>query len=132
MYAGDSQMNGDMPHGGGHGGGGHAAGDELKKTGRYDTVSLSSRFLSPRVSLCRPVKPLVSLSPGFAAVSCLTSKGKRLSSSVTSPTRFTFRPCRPFCSSTLEPSRTPSPSAVCWGTLRKTCRSARGFEPLSS
>uniref|UniRef100_A0AAQ4PK62 Anion exchange protein n=1 Tax=Gasterosteus aculeatus aculeatus TaxID=481459 RepID=A0AAQ4PK62_GASAC len=35
MYAGDSQMNGDMPHGGGHGGGGHAAGDELKKTGRF-------------------------------------------------------------------------------------------------
>ncbi|KAL6114868.1 slc4a4 [Pungitius sinensis] len=36
MYAGgDSQMNGDMPHDGGHGGGGHAAGDELKKTGRF-------------------------------------------------------------------------------------------------
>ncbi|XP_041792838.1 solute carrier family 4 member 4a isoform X2 [Chelmon rostratus] len=35
MYAGgDSQMNGDMPHDGGHGGGGHAIGDELKKTGR--------------------------------------------------------------------------------------------------
>ncbi|XP_043968772.1 solute carrier family 4 member 4a isoform X6 [Gambusia affinis] len=37
MYAGgDSQMNGDMPHDGGHGGGGgHAMGDELKKTGRF-------------------------------------------------------------------------------------------------
>ncbi|XP_014880758.1 electrogenic sodium bicarbonate cotransporter 1-like isoform X2 [Poecilia latipinna] len=37
MYAGgDSQMNGDMPHGGGHGdGGGHATGEELKKTGRF-------------------------------------------------------------------------------------------------
>lgn len=40
MYAGaagggDPQMNGDMPHGGGHGGGGHAVGDELKKTGRF-------------------------------------------------------------------------------------------------
>ncbi|KAM6944926.1 solute carrier family 4 member 4a isoform 1-T1 [Lycodopsis pacificus] len=36
MYAGgDSQMNGDMPHDGGHGGGGHASGDELKKTGRF-------------------------------------------------------------------------------------------------
>ncbi|XP_029294885.1 electrogenic sodium bicarbonate cotransporter 1 isoform X3 [Cottoperca gobio] len=36
MYAGgDSQMNGDMPHDGGHGGGGHAAGDELKKTGKF-------------------------------------------------------------------------------------------------
>ncbi|CAJ1069404.1 solute carrier family 4 member 4a isoform X3 [Xyrichtys novacula] len=36
MYAGgDSQMNGDMPHEGGHGGGGHAIGDELKKTGRF-------------------------------------------------------------------------------------------------
>ncbi|XP_068995209.1 solute carrier family 4 member 4a isoform X2 [Embiotoca jacksoni] len=36
MYAGgDSQMNGDMLHDGGHGGGGHAVGDELKKTGRF-------------------------------------------------------------------------------------------------
>uniref|UniRef100_A0A4W6FQ75 Anion exchange protein n=1 Tax=Lates calcarifer TaxID=8187 RepID=A0A4W6FQ75_LATCA len=36
MYAGgDSQMNGDMPHDGGHGGGGHAVGDELKKTGKF-------------------------------------------------------------------------------------------------
>ncbi|XP_023270172.1 electrogenic sodium bicarbonate cotransporter 1-like isoform X2 [Seriola lalandi dorsalis] len=36
MYAGgDSQMNGDMPHDGGHGGGGHAIGEELKKTGRF-------------------------------------------------------------------------------------------------
>uniref|UniRef100_A0A673BT12 Anion exchange protein n=1 Tax=Sphaeramia orbicularis TaxID=375764 RepID=A0A673BT12_9TELE len=37
MYSGgDSQMNGDMPHDGGHGGGGgHAVGDELKKTGRF-------------------------------------------------------------------------------------------------
>lgn len=37
MYAGgDSQMNGDMPRDGGHGGGGHAIGDELEKTGRYE------------------------------------------------------------------------------------------------
>ncbi|CAB1412723.1 unnamed protein product [Pleuronectes platessa] len=36
MYAGgDSQMNGDTPHDGGHGGGGHAVGEELKKTGRF-------------------------------------------------------------------------------------------------
>ncbi|XP_032373030.1 solute carrier family 4 member 4a isoform X7 [Etheostoma spectabile] len=37
MYAGgDPHMNGDMPHSGeGHGGGGHAVGDELKKTGRF-------------------------------------------------------------------------------------------------
>ncbi|XP_057207291.1 solute carrier family 4 member 4a isoform X1 [Triplophysa rosa] len=37
MYAGgdSTQMNGDTPHGGGHGGGGHAIGDELKKTGRF-------------------------------------------------------------------------------------------------
>ncbi|XP_017162048.1 solute carrier family 4 member 4a isoform X8 [Poecilia reticulata] len=37
MYAGgDSQMNGDMPHDGGHGGGGgHATGEELEKTGRF-------------------------------------------------------------------------------------------------
>ncbi|XP_033828003.1 solute carrier family 4 member 4a isoform X2 [Periophthalmus magnuspinnatus] len=42
MYAGGTggggggpQMNGDMPHDGGHGGGGHEVGDELKKTGRF-------------------------------------------------------------------------------------------------
>uniref|UniRef100_A0A665WBT8 Anion exchange protein n=1 Tax=Echeneis naucrates TaxID=173247 RepID=A0A665WBT8_ECHNA len=36
MYAGgDSQMNGGMPHDGGHGGGGHAVGEELQKTGRF-------------------------------------------------------------------------------------------------
>ncbi|XP_062873798.1 solute carrier family 4 member 4a isoform X1 [Trichomycterus rosablanca] len=37
MYAGgdSAQMNGDTPHDGGHGGGGHAAGEELKKTGRF-------------------------------------------------------------------------------------------------
>lgn len=36
MYAGgdNAQMNGDAPHDGGHGGGGHAIGEELKKTGR--------------------------------------------------------------------------------------------------
>lgn len=36
MYAGgdSTQMNGDTPHGGGHGGGGHTTSDELKKTGR--------------------------------------------------------------------------------------------------
>lgn len=39
MYAGgDSQMNGDMPHDGGHGGGGHAVGEELQNTGRYVTL----------------------------------------------------------------------------------------------
>lgn len=39
MYAGgDSQMNGDMPHDGGHGGGGHAIGEELQKTGRYEII----------------------------------------------------------------------------------------------
>lgn len=32
-------MNGDTPHDGGHGGGGHAVGDELKKTGRYENIS---------------------------------------------------------------------------------------------
>lgn len=43
MYAGgDSQMNGDMPHDGGHGGGGHAVGEELKKTGRYETIITST------------------------------------------------------------------------------------------
>ncbi|KAL4623264.1 electrogenic sodium bicarbonate cotransporter 1 isoform X2 [Arapaima gigas] len=37
MYAGGDgvQMNGDMPHDGGHGGGGHHGGDELKRTGRF-------------------------------------------------------------------------------------------------
>lgn len=36
MYAGgdSTQMNGDTPHSGGHGGGGHAVGDELKRTGK--------------------------------------------------------------------------------------------------
>lgn len=29
-------MNGDMPHDGGHGGGGHAVGEELMKTGKYE------------------------------------------------------------------------------------------------
>ncbi|XP_046697867.1 solute carrier family 4 member 4a isoform X6 [Silurus meridionalis] len=37
MYAGgdNAQMNGGMPHDGGHSGGGHTIGDELKKTGRF-------------------------------------------------------------------------------------------------
>ncbi|KAM6930823.1 solute carrier family 4 member 4a isoform 3-T3 [Xenentodon cancila] len=36
MYAGgDAQMNGGMSHDGGHGGGGHATGEELEKTGRF-------------------------------------------------------------------------------------------------
>ncbi|XP_061586704.1 solute carrier family 4 member 4a isoform X9 [Cololabis saira] len=36
MYAGgDPQMNGGMSHDGGHGGGGHATGEELEKTGRF-------------------------------------------------------------------------------------------------
>lgn len=40
MYAGgDSQMNGDTPHDGGHGGGGHAVGEELQKTGRYGALA---------------------------------------------------------------------------------------------
>lgn len=36
MYSGgdNTQMNGDTPHEGGHGGGGHAVGDELKRTGK--------------------------------------------------------------------------------------------------
>ena len=56
MYAGgDSQMNGDMPHDGGHGGGGHEIGEELKKTGRYETI-ISSRqlksFFQSLVRLC--------------------------------------------------------------------------------
>lgn len=46
MYAGgDSQMNGDMPHDGGHGGGGHAVGDELKKTGRYGAMTIQTPIL---------------------------------------------------------------------------------------
>lgn len=45
MYAGgDSQMNGDMPHDGGHGGGGHAVGEELQKTGRYETMDKTNAF----------------------------------------------------------------------------------------
>lgn len=45
MYAGgESQMNGDMPHDGGHGGGGHAVGDELKKTGRYEIINKTKYF----------------------------------------------------------------------------------------
>lgn len=32
-------MNGDMPHDGGHGGGGHAVGEELQKTGRYEALA---------------------------------------------------------------------------------------------
>ncbi|XP_077572242.1 solute carrier family 4 member 4a isoform X2 [Stigmatopora nigra] len=36
MYAGgDTQMNGDTPHDGGHGGGGHDMSEELEKTGRF-------------------------------------------------------------------------------------------------
>ena len=47
MYAGgDAQMNGDMPHDGGHGGGGHAIGEELKKTGRYETINETKRLLN--------------------------------------------------------------------------------------
>uniref|UniRef100_A0A8D0A0W2 Anion exchange protein n=1 Tax=Sander lucioperca TaxID=283035 RepID=A0A8D0A0W2_SANLU len=39
--SGDPHMNGDMPHNGeGHGGGGHAVGDELKKTGRYEIIKI--------------------------------------------------------------------------------------------
>lgn len=37
--------------------------------------------------------------------------------------RFTFRRCRPFFSFTWERWPTPSPSEVCWGTPRRTCRS---------
>lgn len=45
MYAGgDSHMNGDTPHDGGHGGGGHAVGEELKKTGRYETMDEANVF----------------------------------------------------------------------------------------
>ena len=46
MYAGgDSQMNGGMSHDGGHGGGGHAVGEELEKTGRYRKAPNNSRLL---------------------------------------------------------------------------------------
>lgn len=46
MYAGgDHQMNGDMPHDGGHGGGGHETGDELKKSGRYEIMTKTSNIL---------------------------------------------------------------------------------------
>ena len=38
-------MNGDMPHDGGHGGGGHAVGDELKKTGRYGIMTIQTPTL---------------------------------------------------------------------------------------
>lgn len=45
MYAGgDSHMNGDMPHDGGHGGGGHVVGEELRKTGRYETTDEANVF----------------------------------------------------------------------------------------
>lgn len=37
-------MNGDMPHDGGHGGGGHAVGEELQKTGRYVTLTNTSSW----------------------------------------------------------------------------------------
>lgn len=60
---------------------------------------------------------------GSAGVFYSTSKEKRLSSSVTSLTQFTSRPCRPSCSFTWEPSPTPSPLVACLVTLRKTCRS---------
>ena len=48
MYAGgESQMNGDMPHDGGHGGGGHGGGDELQRTGRYEIMNKNkSRVLT--------------------------------------------------------------------------------------
>lgn len=39
-------MNGDMPHDGGHGGGGHATGDELNKTGKYEIVERKQIFLN--------------------------------------------------------------------------------------
>uniref|UniRef100_A0A8C7XRL5 Anion exchange protein n=1 Tax=Oryzias sinensis TaxID=183150 RepID=A0A8C7XRL5_9TELE len=46
MYAGgDSQMNGDMPRDGGHGGGGHAIGDELEKT-VFGSCNVPDRCLS--------------------------------------------------------------------------------------
>lgn len=51
MYAGgDSQMNGDMPHDGGHGGGGHEVGEELQKTGRCVTpTAMSTSALTPHI-----------------------------------------------------------------------------------
>lgn len=50
MYAGvDSQMNGDMPHDGGHGGGGHAVGEELTKTGRYGAVDVNLKRQSSHI-----------------------------------------------------------------------------------
>lgn len=128
MYAGgDSQMNGDMPHDGGHGGGGHAVGEELQKTGRYVTLtaintSAWTRNIGPKDKRCGIKKGKLheisilrvlnaasnktssaSLPSGFVGACYLTSKEKRLSSSVTSPTRFTFRPCRPSCLFTWAP-----------------------------
>lgn len=64
----------------------------------------------------------MSLPAGFVGVCYLTSKEKRLSSSVTSLTRFTFRPCQPSCLFTWAPWQTPSLSAACWEMLQKTCR----------
>lgn len=50
MYAGgDSQMNGDMPHDGGHGGGGHTVGEELQKSGRYVTLIAGRIILDQRM-----------------------------------------------------------------------------------
>lgn len=95
-------MNGDMPHDGGHGGGGHAVVEELQKTGRYDALP-SAQKSGRMTTLDRNTSESVSLPSGFAGVCYLTSKEKRLSSSVTSPTRFTSRPCRPSCLFTWAP-----------------------------
>lgn len=62
MYVGgDSQMNGDMPHDGGHGGGGHAVGDELQKTGRYGVMTIQTPIL-----YCNSVKKQNSEAPPSA------------------------------------------------------------------
>lgn len=45
-------MNGDMPHDGGHGGGGHAVGEELQKTGRCVTpTATTTSALTPHIGL---------------------------------------------------------------------------------
>lgn len=73
MYAGvDSQMNGDMPHDGGHGGGGgggHAVGEELTKTGRYRAVDEPLKRQSSHIKiLCSGVLFFINK----AALQCLT------------------------------------------------------------
>lgn len=82
-----------------------------------------SCFCCVYYSILWKTKYLLHLYPGFVGVSYLTSKENCLSSSVTSPMHFTFRPCRPFCLFTWELWPTLSPSVGCWAMLLTTCRS---------